>query len=389
MSFPFHLPVLCDGISECSQLTDSDSDICSEKIIFDNPELLTAAKQKAVRNGSAVVLSPTGGVTHSRLEEFGLDEEFVTYNTFITNQTAEAVGKQIPVGGVSVPSRLFVPPYTRNIFEDAYFTYLEKMTVLKDAGTDFILMKNQNNLWDMRAGVLAAKSINIPVFVTMRVDEDGKNPNGTDYIAALVTLQAIGADAFGIFCEDTDASCRLLEKAFPHAEIPLIAVFDTEKADKEQLTAVSESGASVFIDLSCWQDEEKRSIFQNAPLLFNPDTEKDSYAAAIDCEAFFLPDNLELSEPIDCTYDMSDDIIDLDDENINAVYLMLNSTDDAAMLSENATMSRLPFLVHANDTITLEAALRYYQGRLIVDTRCDIDESELASLSQKYGAILY
>ena len=389
MSFPFRLPVLCDGITECCQLTENDSDICSEKIIFAAPECLINAKRQSVKNGSAVVLSPTGGVTHSRLEEFGLDEEFVTYNTFITEKTTEAVGTQIPVGGVAVPSRLFVPPYTRNIFEDAYFTYLEKMTVLKDAGVHFILMKNQNNLWDMRAGVLAAKSINIPVFVTMKVDEDGKNPNGTDYIAALITLQAIGADAFGIFCKDIDASCRLLERAFPHAEIPLIAVFNTEQSDMEQLTEISKSGASVFIDLACWKNEEKRSVFQTAPSLFRLDTEKDSYAAAIDCEAFFLPDNLELSEPVDCTYDMSDNIIDLDDENINAVYIMLNSTDDAAMLSENAAMSRLPFLIHANDSITLEAALRYYQGRLIVDTRCDIDESELTTLSQKYGAILY
>ena len=52
-------------------------------------------------------------------------------------------------------------------------------------------------------------------------------------------------------------------------------------------------------------------------------------------------------------------------------------------------MSYLPFCVHANDPTTLEAALRYYQGRLIVDKRCDIPEEEFLSLTKKYGAVVY
>ena len=59
------------------------------------------------------------------------------------------------------------------------------------------------------------------------------------------------------------------------------------------------------------------------------------------------------------------------------------------MLTENAAMSRLPFIVNANDMVTLEAALRYFQGRLIIDTRCDIDPEKLHELAKKYGAILY
>ena len=52
-------------------------------------------------------------------------------------------------------------------------------------------------------------------------------------------------------------------------------------------------------------------------------------------------------------------------------------------------MSRLPFIIRADDPTTLEAALRYYQGRLIVDTRCDIDEKTLLQLTKKYGAVVY
>ena len=86
---------------------------------------------------------------------------------------------------------------------------------------------------------------------------------------------------------------------------------------------------------------------------------------------------------------MSDEIIDFDDEAINAIYIHLGSTDDAAYLADNAIMSRLPFIIRADDPTTLEAALRYYQGRLIVDTRCDIDKKTLLQLTKKYGAVVY
>ena len=86
---------------------------------------------------------------------------------------------------------------------------------------------------------------------------------------------------------------------------------------------------------------------------------------------------------------MSDEIIDLDDSPANVILFNLGSTDDASFIAENAEMSSLPFIIHANDTTTLEAALRYYQGRLIVDTNCDIETDELKKLAFKYGAVLY
>ena len=391
MSFPFRLPVFADGITACEQLTGENPDeVCSEKIIADNPETLILNKKQALSNGANMIFAPTGSAVHKRLEEFGLDDDFAAINRNLTETTIKAADGSALVGGVVVPSTLFIPPYGRDTFEDVYFTYLEKITVLKDSGASFILLQNQNNLCDMRAGVLAAKDVDIPVFVTMNVNDDGISESENDYIAALITLQAMGADAFGIECTDGIESLnRLIKHAFPHAAIPLIAVIDTEKYSEQDILSLAENGASVFIDKSSWKNHNILQKLSQAKMRFDETTEKDCYAAAIDCEAFFLPDNLELSEPVICGYDMSDELIDLDDENINAVHLFLNSTDDATLLSDKATMSRLPFIIHTNDTVILEAALRYYQGRLIVDSCCDIDENILKTLAEKYGAIIY
>ena len=52
-------------------------------------------------------------------------------------------------------------------------------------------------------------------------------------------------------------------------------------------------------------------------------------------------------------------------------------------------MTRLPIAVHCDSAPVLDAALRYFQGRLIVDSECQIEDEVLEPLAAKYGAILY
>lgn len=400
MGFNFSLPVIIDGTGSCGELTGDDPDnVCCEDIIIKKPEILISVKSSAVSVGFNALLAPTYDITHSRLEDMGFDNKFEDYITSITRHTVLAVNGAA-VGGVLAKSDPVASEYGENVFDSAYFAHLERITLMKSAGADFILLKNFDKLWDMRAGVLAAKSLDMPVFVTMNTDDEGKSESDTDYIAALITLQALGADAFGIEClTGIDDTCFLIQKAFHHSEIPLIAAIDLNAANEAELAKLHNSGASIYIDNSKSLGKTEQNI--NGELsrkikrlteekpLFEPNTEKDSYAATIYKEAFFLPEYPEFSEPLTCDYDMSDEIIDFDDEAVNAIYIYLNSTFDAAYLADNAFMSKRPFIVHANDAVILEAALRYYQGRLIVDSSCDIDDSVLKSLSKKYGAILY
>ena len=389
MEFSFELPMITDGTGSCEDLTGDDpDDVCCENAVLNAPETLLLKKRSAAGCGASALLAPTGGIMHTRLEDLGFDDSFISFNEKLTEITASC-GK-LPVGGVVYENIRIKEEYGKNVFESAYFDHLEKVTVLKNAGASFILLDGFDKLWDMRAGVLAAQTADIPVFVLIRVDDEGKTESDTDYIAALITLQSLGADAFGIECPSgAKDTARLIKKAFPHAEIPLIAAVDISACTDEELTELSENGVSVYVDLSAQHDKRKLDFIKALGTAFDESAEKDSYAAAIFREAFFLPENIELSEPLECGYSMSDDIIGMDDSQANAVYIVLDSTDDAASIAANADMSYLPFCVHTNDPITLEAALRYYQGRLIVDKRCDIPEEEFLSLTKKYGAIVY
>lgn len=382
--------MITDGTGSCEDLTGDDpDDVCCEKAVLNDPGILLLRKKEAAGCGASALLAPTGGIMHTRLEDLGYDDSFISFNEELTRITASC-GKDLPVGGVLYENIRIKEEYGKNVFESAYFDHLEKITVLKNAGASFILLDGFDKLWDMRAGVMAAKTADIPVFVLIRVDDEGKTESDTDYIAALITLQSLGADAFGIECTSgAEDTARLIKRAFPHAEIPLIAALNISGCTNEELEKLSENGVSVYVDLSDKPDQTKLGFIKSLGTAFDETAEKDSYAAAISREAFFLPENIELSEPLECGYSMSDDIIEMDDSQANAVYIVLDSTDDAASIAANADMSYLPFCVHANDPTTLEAALRYYQGRLIVDKRCDIPEEEFLSLTKKYGAVVY
>lgn len=391
MGFEFTLPAVADGSGSCGELTGDDPyNVCSEALVMRKPEILTSVKKKAAQCGFTAILAPTEDISHSRLEDMGFGDDFTDFTADITRLTAESVSDRQKIFGVLSKSDPIASEYGENVFESAYFDHLEKITLMKDAGADIILLRNFEKLWDMRAGVLAAKNADIPVVVTMKVDDEGLNESDTDYVAALITLQALGAAAFGIECTcGAEETAELIKKAYPHAEIPLIAVADIDRLSDSDIEMLNENGAAMYMDTASCTDIKKIEKLLSLEPRFRYGEEKDSYAAAIFREAFFLPEYLEFSEPLRCDLDMSDEIIDFDDETINAIYIHLGSTDDAAYLADNAIMSRLPFIIRADDPTTLEAALRYYQGRLIVDTRCDIDEKTLSQLTKKYGALMY
>ena len=115
----------------------------------------------------------------------------------------------------------------------------------------------------------------------------------------------------------------------------------------------------------------------------------DNYAAAIETEAFFLGNDIVFSEPIACSIGLGDDLIDLDDEQVNAALVELHSMDDVMLLTEHSSMTRLPIAIHTESKTILDAALRYFQGRLIIDSACDIDTDLIEQINAKYGAILY
>ena len=120
-----------------------------------------------------------------------------------------------------------------------------------------------------------------------------------------------------------------------------------------------------------------------------PGPEADCCAAASAFEAFFLGDDIELSEPLSCTMRLADDLIEAERSGATAALVCVETMDDAMLLAGLGALARMPVAVYAESVPVLEAALRYFQGRLLVDTSSPLEEEAVSPVAAKYGALLY
>lgn len=409
MSFPFKLPMLLDGATATNLTTDGmPSGVCVEKWILEHPEKLLKLQGDFIAAGAQAVYAPTFGANSACLSNYGLEGEVAYLNeklVALSQSIAKPAG--VLVGGSLCPTGLLLPPLGNADFDDIYDIYREQIRALNKAGVDFLVIETQTSLADMRAAVLAARTTNLPIFVTITVDQNGRTLTGGSLLPAVITLQAMGVDAIGLNCSfGPKQMLPLIEEVIVHASVPIIAkpsagvplwntpgstAYLSPAAFAIEMRKLMEAGARI-IGGCCGTTPAHLKALADVVKDFSPleiRKETDCYAAAIEREAFFLGDDIVFSEPIECSSSLDDDLIDLDDEQVSAALVEINSLDDVFLLCENSAMTRLPIAVHCDSLPVLDAALRYFQGRLIVDSDCQIETELIEPLAVKYGAIIY
>ena len=103
--------------------------------------------------------------------------------------------------------------------------YTEQAAALAAAGVDLFLIETTMTMPEARAAVLACKSVSDrPVWVTFTCDENGRTLSGTDVLAALIVMQGMGVDAFGLNCSSGPAEMlEQMRRLTPYTTVPLIA----------------------------------------------------------------------------------------------------------------------------------------------------------------------
>ena len=411
MNVPFGLPLL---FAACEDLLPPDGGTDAkeppEKRLLARADVLAGRVSASAAAGAGAVCAPTVGAGRICLERYGARKELEDINAGLVRAVRAAVcgspaGRQLPVGGILGPSGLFVPPFGEDDFDDIYSIYKEQIAALKDGGADFLLLSRQTSLADMRAALLAARHTDLPVFVCIAVDETGKTLTGASLLPVLITLQSMGvaADAVGLCASPSSEAARTaFESVLPHACVPLILLADARPGETpEELAApvlpllkagvcmVGTGYAAGPEHLGALRDAIKKSGLPAAGLPPEYPEKPDCYAAATEQEAFFLGDDIVFSEPVRCSSLLEDHLIHLEDERVSAALVEVTSVADAEILASGGSIAKLPVAVHADNATVLEAALRYFQGRLIVDSKCLIERESLEPLAAKYGAIIY
>ncbi|MFH1519746.1 MAG: homocysteine S-methyltransferase family protein [Candidatus Omnitrophota bacterium] len=197
---------------------------CPEDFCLKNPQILSAVHADYCKAGADIIYTSTFGANRLKLKPYG------NYNVGRVNKELALVAKKAAKGKTLVagdigPTGEFVEPFGPLKFEQAVEIFKEQVKGLLSGGVDLFVIETMMDIQEARAALIAVKEItNKFTMVTMTYELDGRTLNGTDPLAALITLQSLGADAFGYNCSvGPQHILKFIKTIKPYAKVPLIA----------------------------------------------------------------------------------------------------------------------------------------------------------------------
>lgn len=220
----FEYPLILDGATGTELIKKGYSGKgSSEQWTLEHPEAITEIQREYVSAGSQVVYSPTFGANRAKMTLAGLQDKVAEYNSRLVEISKEAVSGKAMVAGDMSPTGLFAGNTVS--FSELYDIYLEQATALKYAGVDLFVIETMVSLDDAAAALKAVKAVsNLPVMVSVTCEENGRMLCGADVTAALVKIQGLGADIFGLNCSAGPAEMLTqIRRLADFARVPLLA----------------------------------------------------------------------------------------------------------------------------------------------------------------------
>lgn len=174
---------------------------CPELMNVENPELVKKIHKAYIDAGSTIITTNTFGASTLKLEHYGLASRMSELNAAAVKLAKEVANGRARVAGDIGPTGRFIAPLGDLDFEEAYKVFFEQSRALAEAGADFIIIETCIDLQEMRAALLAAHdACNLPVICQFSYSEDGRTVTGTDPQSAAILLDAMGASVIGVNC---------------------------------------------------------------------------------------------------------------------------------------------------------------------------------------------
>lgn len=425
-------PIFLDGATGSNlQQRGMPSGICPEKWILENREALLELQQDFVDAGTDIVYAPTFTANRIKLAEYGLASQIRQINRDLVALSREAVGDKALVAGDITMTGAQLSPIGSLDFEELIDVYKEQIVCLAEAGADLLVVETMMSLQETRAALIAAKEVcSLPVMATMTFESDGRTLYGTDAVTAAVVLESLGADAVGTNCSTgPDKMADIIRQMAAVTSVPIIAkpnaglpsldrngntVYDMEPAVfGESMKTLVEAGASI-VGGCCGTTPEHiralRSAVGAITLLPRTKPVKRFLTSERQTIAFGLEDNfIIVGERINPTgkkklqeqlrtgsMQMVADFAE-EQEACGAGILDINmgmgGIDEKTMMLKAIEtvggITNLPLSLDSSHVDVLEAALRRYPGRALVNSVSYEKEKAdaLLPLVKKYGAM--
>ncbi len=200
------------------------SGACPEAWLLDNPDAILEVQGGYAQAGADIVFAPTFGGNRLKLAEFGLQAQCRQINMGLVELSKKAAPQCLVFGDLA-PTGQFLQPSGDFPFEEALQVYKEQASALLEAGVDGFVVETMMDVQEARAALLALRELcQLPVMVSLTFEAGQRTLTGNHPVAALITMQALGADAFGCNCSSgPEEMCSIIAMMKPYAKIPLLA----------------------------------------------------------------------------------------------------------------------------------------------------------------------
>ena len=404
--------------------------VCPEQWCLHNPQIINDLYVSYQKAGAQIVYTCSFGANHFKLKQHGVKENSYQINYDLAQLAKKACGKKTLIAGDIGPTGLFIEPFGPLAFEEAVETFKEQARGLIDGGCDLIVIETMIDIQEARAALLAVKEIkDIFTVVSMTYEKDGHTLGGTDPVTALITLQSLGANAVGCNCSTgPEKMVEFISAMKPYATVPLLAKPNAGMPRLEGGKTIFEMDAKTFASFGrilakaganmlggcCGTtpghiSELAKAITRTKPVL----PQKKAISALSSARGFVhFAKNQPLfivGERINPTgkkalqQELAEGKMSIirqmaaEQETQGANLLDINvgqpGIDEVKTIKEVigllATTTKLPLVVDSSNIKTIEAALRIYPGRMLINSISGEKEkiNKLLPLAAKYGAM--
>lgn len=199
LDFSKHFYMLDGGMGTMLQAYGLEPGEPPALLAVTNPELITSIHRQYVEAGADILYANTFGTNRYKLEGYGYSPGQIIDSAI---KAARAACKEDTLVALDVdPLGELLEPMGTLTFEEAYDAFCEVVKQGEASGADLIVIETMTDLYEVKAAVLAAKEqTNLPVMVSMTFEETGRTFTGTSIECMTAVLEGLGADAVGINC---------------------------------------------------------------------------------------------------------------------------------------------------------------------------------------------
>ena len=424
-------PVILDGATG-TNLQDAGMPVgvCPEQWILEHEDVMIRLQKDYVEAGTNILYAPTFTANRIKLEEYGLEEHLEEMNERLVGISREAAGDRALVAGDLTMTGQLLFPMGDLMFEELVDIYKEQVRAILKAGVDLFVVETMMSLQESRAAVLAIReTCDLPVMVSLTFNEDGRTLYGTDPATAVVVMQSLGADAVGLNCstgpeemlapvKEMVAYANIPVLAKPNAGLPeLVDGVTVYNTTPEEFAAVGkklvEEGAAIVggccgttpAHIKALSDAVReipvREISDKRRRILT--SERKSVEIDLDGPFLVVGERINPTGKKKLQAELKEGSLDLvrsmaraQEENgasILDVNMGMNGIDEKQMMLdviyEVSTTVDCPLCIDSSHVDIIEAALRIYPGRALINSISLEKEKfeKLLPIARKYGAM--